>query len=44
MPRSMVIGCSIFWNLKRDLSAEGAGAASMSGVEGVCIQKTPAFT
>src|SRR6202034_1016492 len=36
MLRSMVNGCSIFWNLKRDFSA--AGAASVSGVGGICIQ------
>src|SRR3984885_7429459 len=38
MRRSMVNGCSIFWNLKRDFSEAGAAAASVSGVEGVCIQ------
>src|SRR5271170_7809720 len=38
MLRSMVNGWSIFWNLKRDFSAAGAAAASVSGVGGVCIQ------
>src|ERR1700722_8269222 len=38
MRRSMVNGCSIFWNLKRDFSAAGAAAASVSGVGGDCIQ------
>src|ERR1700677_5166296 len=37
MLRSMVNGCSIFWNLKRDFSAAGA-AASVSGVVAICIQ------
>ena len=40
MARSTVNGCSIFWNLKRDLSATGPGASTISGssVEGDCIQ------
>src|ERR1700722_15010305 len=38
MRRSMVNGCSIFWNLKRDFSAAGAASASVSGVGGDCIQ------
>jgi hypothetical protein len=42
IPRSSVNGCSIFWNLKRDLSGAGLGFAmiSGSGVDGVCIENS----